>query len=311
VDINITGDIDTAGISVHYTIRELFSSLNVFENTFDEHIPLVEDLLTFFWLPLTSDLDGFIKKIVNPPLIINGLAGTLLYGFGDEPITIPDSGTLSIKTPMPATYRWETRLKNQAIRRGVFIADWEHQVLDLPVQRFYPTSIDIGLYQSRFPGFWVTRYLKSYGWFFSIGLDQQLFGLFLKNNQEPLATSFNSRPLIMPGLAGGYRFFVSKPRIPQPYAMGSVFFRYNYDKKKTDDFSPAGFTLSVGYDWETSIYVRFFADLGFSFYFLSNDYKDSLSKGTGDPGLLQPVLGGKIYLEIPSFRIGLKVPLPF
>jgi hypothetical protein len=310
VDIHITGDIDVPYTQVRYSIKELFSALQV-EHTFQENIPLEADLLSYFWLPLSADLDAFIETIIKPVFQIQGPPGTLVYGFTKEPLKIPDTESLFLDVPMPGTYAWEMVHKRYTRRQGVFMADKKHSVLTLPRQRFFPTSVDVGLFQSRFPELWVSRYLKSYGWFFSIGLQQQFFGILLSNSDEPLHTSFNQRPLLMPGIGAGYRFRGPEPYLPKPYIAGTLFARFNAESPGFDDFSPASALFVLGYEWETPVWVKFFVELGAAFYFLNKDYEGSLSKGTGDPGWLQLLVGEVIYVELPAFRIGIKVLLPF
>jgi hypothetical protein len=197
-------------------------------------------------------------------------------------------------------------------REGVFMADDEHLLLDLPRQPFYPTTIDLSLYQGRFPEFWVSRYLKSSGFFFGLGLRQQFFGIAVADTAGPLETSFSAQPLVMPGLFGGYRFSLGEPYLPKPYVLGAFLFRVNAVNPSFDDFSPLEFDLTLGYDWEMPFKVRFFVELGMAFYFLnSQTYGDSASKGTGDVGFVQIFWGDFMYFELPVIRLGLRAPLPF
>lgn len=311
VDINISGNVDNPRIVVTYTIKQLFALFDPFEGSFEERIPIDEDLLTFFWLPLAADMNAFIEKITMPPLHIRGPQGTTVYGVGEKPLIIPETEDLLVTAVMPGTFSWETRHKKYAVKRGIFFVDQDHNELVLPYQRFYPTSIDLDLSQGRFPELWITRYLKSYGLFFGIGLQQQAYGLLPADNQEPLITSFNALPLIMPGISLGYRFFMPRSYTPQPYVQGTFLVRYNVREKDFDDFSPCNFALSVGYDWGTPFSLRFFADIGFSWYFLDSDYAGSRSKGMEDPGIFQYIAGDRTYIELPTFRLGVKIPLPF
>ncbi|MDR3343111.1 MAG: hypothetical protein LBT14_10085 [Treponema sp.] len=311
VKIQITGDIAVPYAQVHYSIREIFSKLHVVENSFQENIPLEADLLSYFWLPLASDLNAFIETIIIPRFQIQGPAGTLVHGFSREPLTIPDTESLFLDVPMPGTYRWEMIHKRYTRRQGVFMADKDRTLLILPRQRFYPTSIDMGLFLGRFPELWVSRYLKSYGWFFSIGIQQQTFGLLLTDRDAPLKTSFNQRPLLMPGIGAGYRFRGPEPYIPKPYIAGTLFLRTNYENTSFDDFSPVSTMVTLGYEWETPLRLKFFFELGASFYVLGRNYEGSRSKGTEDSGFVQAVLGDAMYLELPTFRMGIKVLLPF
>jgi hypothetical protein len=203
--------------------------------------------------------------------------------------------------------------------QGIFLVHRDNTALELPRRRIYPTSIDVGLFLGRFPEIWVSRYLQRNGMFFSIGLQQQQFLLFPRSRGEALETSFNSLPLLMPGAALGYRFRPvfhpenegDKNYLPRPYLSLALFLRCNYEKKSFDDFSPFSVTFSAGYDWAMPFKIHLFIELGAAFYILGEDYKNSRSKGTGDQGFIQQVLNGAAYFEFPSFRAGLKIPLPF
>jgi hypothetical protein len=314
VDIDVAGDIDTQRVSVRYSIREIFSALNVVEGLIEEGIPSEDDMLSYFWLPISADLDQFIEAILKAPLEIRGPAGAMVYGFTAEPLRMPSAEVLYLDVPMPGTYRWRMTHPQYTEREGVFLADDGHLLLDLPRQPFYPTTIDLSLHQGRFPELWVSRYLNSYGFFFGLGLRQQFFGIALADTAGPLETSFSTQPLVMPGLFGGYRFSLGEPYLPKPYVLGTLLFRVNTANPSFDDFSPLEFDLTLGYDWEMPFKVRFFAELGMGFYLLNpQSYMNSASKGSGgDAGFVQIFWGGDfMYFELPVIRLGVRAPLPF
>ncbi|MDR1127427.1 MAG: hypothetical protein LBL06_04780 [Treponema sp.] len=327
IDIHATGNIDTGTLTVRYSIRELFSELNVLEKVFSERVPQEDDLLVYFWLPITTDLKDFIRGALKPQFIVNGPPGAQVSGVFASPFTIPDSGTIGFDISMPATFSWEMSHKKYAKRRGVSYVDKNNNVLDLPRQRFFPTSIDVGLFQGRFPEFWVSRQTQN-GWFFSIGVQQQAFGLFAADsNGQPLETSFSRQKLIMPGLAiGWHALSLEKPYIPQLYFQFTAMMRLNLEKigenswksfKRMfetswfDDFSPFSFAFAVGYEWETPLYLKFFVEVGASAYILTNYYEESVSKGLEDNGFIQEVVGDSMYFELPVFKVGVRFMLPF
>jgi hypothetical protein len=189
--------------------------------------------------------------------------------------------------------------------------DKDRIVADLPRQTFYPISIDLGLYQACFPEAWFTWYYKSYGWFLSAGVQQQIYGFFAttENKAKPLDTSFNSAPLIMPGFAFGYRFRTDEPYIPKLYWKAAASARFNYKEMRLDDFSPAGFSLSLGYEWETPVLIKLFVEVGASAYLLDINYKNSTAKGVNDNGFYQKIISDAIFLEMPTFKMGIKLQL--
>ncbi|MDR0785235.1 MAG: hypothetical protein LBE74_05050 [Treponema sp.] len=345
IDIHVTGDINNGKLTVRYSIRELFSELNVLEKVFSERAPREEDLLVYFWLPIATDLRDFIRGALKPQFVVNGPPGLQVYGVFKTPFTIPDSGTIGFDISMPATFYWETFHKKYARRRGVSYVDKDNNVLDLPRQRFFPTSIDVGLLQGCFPEFWISKYAQN-GWFFSIGVQQQIFGLFSVNSDgRPLETSFNSQRLVMPGLAVGWRALsLEKPYIPQFYFQFTAMMRLNLDGigennvasppsfrnswngywkgwGKTfetmfetswfGDFSPFSFALALGYEWETPLYLKFFVEAGVSAFILTNYYEKSTSKGLKDTGFIQEIVGDSVYFELPVFKVGVRLMLPF
>jgi hypothetical protein len=192
----------------------------------------------------------------------------------------------------------------------MFFADVDHKSLSLPRQPFYPVTVDFGFLMGRFPEFWISWSPKSYGFFFSAGLQQQVFGLDLAHTTAPLKTSFSAQPLIVPGLFIAYRFPMGEPYIPKPYVGGAVLPRFDYEDGPMDKFSPVEIMLTLGYDWESPALFRLYVEIGASMYFLGESYKDSPSKGSRDPGFLQAFVKDALYFEAPIIRIGLRIPMP-
>jgi hypothetical protein len=321
VDIYVSGNLTDGTATVRYTFTDLFSSLHTLDNTFTEAIPTGDDLLLYYWLPVKTDLSAFIKPILKPLFILYAPAGATVTGFTNEPLVIPESGSMSFALPLPGVYKWTMSHEKYVTRTGIFFADKDKHELALPIQKFYPSSLDIGVFQACFPEIWYTRKFRTSGWFFSVGLQQQAFGFVSKSagasGESPLQTSFAAAPLIMPGVAGGYRFKTQEPYIPKLYLQGVLQTRINYShimKKGLDwfdDFSPASLSLYIGYDWEMPAFLNLFVEAGAAIYFLRGGYKSSVSKGMHDKGFLQQAIGDAIYIELPCFRLGIKIKLPF
>jgi hypothetical protein len=311
VDIFLDGEIDTANphARARYTIRDSFNPFHTVENVIDESIPTEADLIAYYWISLANDLEEFIKPIIRPELTIVGPPGAKITGITRTVLTIPPSGQMSLYVPMPATYDWEMTHWNYAVRKGTFFADRDRRVLELPRQRFNHLSIDLNLLQARIPELDVSFALKSYGWFFSVGMGQQIFGLALTDDNTPLRTSFNALHVLEPRIGLGYRFRMNEPRIPKPYLRWLASFRLDYEKGGFDDFSPFGISSAVGYEWEIDPHIRLFGDFGFGLYFLGQDYKKSVSKGLKDSGYAQQEMGEFLYFEMPQLRFGLKIPI--
>ncbi|MDR2793435.1 MAG: hypothetical protein LBB61_07200 [Treponema sp.] len=320
VDIYVSGDITTGTVTVRYMFTDLFSSLHIFDKTFTESVPTEDDLLLYYWLPIKTDLGNFIKPILKPLFTLYGTAGTAVSGLTKEPLVIPESGFISVDIPLPGTYTWTASHEDYVTRTGIIFADKDRHELTLPSQKFYPSSLDIGIFQARFPEFWYTRTIGNSGLFFSVGLQQQAFGFFSKRSDEPLETSFNAAPLIMPGVAGGYRFRTKEPYVPTLYVQSVLQVRincaqitFNRSSKQSwfDDFSPVSLSCYIGYDWELPIFLTLFAEVGASVFFLGNGHTSSVSKGLEDTGFLQQVIGSSVYIELPAFRCGIKIKLPY
>jgi hypothetical protein len=312
VDIKITGDITAQQLTVRYIFTDLFSDLHTLDKTFTESIPTEDDLLQYYWLPVKTDLDDFIKPILKPLFTIRGPVGAEVSGFTKIPFTISGTGSVNLTLPMPGTFQWKMTHKKYTTRTGSLYTDKDRNEFILPAQRFYPTSIDIGLFQACFPELWISRYLKN-GWFFSIGLQQQFWGIFAGKTDEPLKTSFNTVSLLlMPGVGAGYVFHSSKPYVPEFFLQTIIQARLTKRGNNWfNDFSPANFSLYAGYEWETPLFVKLFAEIGASLYLLADNYKDSVSKGTKDKGFIQKILNDTLYIEFPCVKLGIKLELPF
>jgi hypothetical protein len=310
-DIYVSGDIATGMVTVRYTFTDLFSRLHTLDKTFTESAPMEDDLLLYYWIPIKTDLGDFIKSILKPLFTLYGPAGTTVFGFTKEPLVIPESGPLRFALPLPGTYEWTMAHEKYVTRTGIIFADKDSHEFTLPSQQFYPSSFDIGIFQACFPEFWYTRNFRTSGWFFSVGLQQQMLGFFAKSSDDPLKTSFNTGSLIMPGVAGGYRFKTKEPYIPNLYVQGTLQVRINYARSWFDDFSPVSLSWYIGYEWELPIFLKLFAETGVSASFLREGYTSSVSKGLEDTGFLQRVIGDIVYIELPCFRFGIKIKLPF
>jgi hypothetical protein len=311
VDIFLDGEIDTANpySRARYVIRDSFNSLHKVENVINENIPTETDLIAYYWIALANDLEEFIKPIIRPELIIVGPPGVKISGITNSVLTIPPEGQISLYVPMPATYDWEMTHWNYAVRNGTFFADRNRRILTLPKQRFHHFSIDLSLLQARIPELDVSFALKSYGWYFNLGIGQQIFGFGLTENEKPLTTSFNTISLLEPRIGAGYRFRMNDPKAPKPYLRCFVSVRLDYEKGGFDSFSPFGLNPAAGYEWEITPHFRLFGDIGLGFYVLGQDYEDSVSKGFKDSGYAQSIVANFMYFEAPQFRLGLKIPI--
>ncbi|MDR0657035.1 MAG: porin family protein [Treponema sp.] len=311
VDIFLDGEIDVVNphARARYTIRDSFNPFHTVENVIDESIPTEADLIAYYWISLANDLEEFIKPIIRPELLITGPPGAQITGITAGVLTIPPSGQMSLYVPMPATYDWEMTHWNYAVRKGTFFADRDRRVLTLPQQRFNHFSIDLTLLQARIPELDVSFALKSYGWFFSLGLGQQIFGFALTDDDTPLRTSFNALSLLEPRIGLGYRFRMNEPKIPKPYLRVLASFRLDSGKGGFDSFSPFGLSPALGYEWELDPHFRLFGDIGFGLYVLGQNYRESVSKGFEDSGYAQKKMADFLYFEAPQLRFGLKIPI--
>ena len=310
LDVRVTGvaNSDNPRTTVSYTILDAFNRLRRLDKTLDMAIPTETDLFTYYWINTAADLEAFIAPILKPKLLITGPARTVVRGVTEEALVIPESGELLVDAPMPGVFRWEMSHWNYAERQGLFFAERDHFHLDLPRQPFHHFSVDAALFQGRIPEADLSFSLKSYGWFFSLGLAQQVFGLALQDDAGPLETSFSTRPLFIPRIGAGYRFPAGEPRIPKLYLRVLGGLRLDYKAGGFDQFSPFGLAAAAGYDWELASHFRLFVEAGLGLYILSKDYGASPSKGLADRGLVQFVIADAVFVELPQLRFGIKVP---
>jgi hypothetical protein len=323
LDIRIGGSINRPFVEVDYGFRDLFNAAHEQTGHFEVEIPTEGTLFSWFWLNLAEELNNFMAEIIKPPLEIRGYPGTriTIAGItgrtkGSQPLTIPPSGSLFIDVPIPFTLSWEAVHTRYVSTRGVFLSTQDAHLLELRQRRHYQFSVDLALTQAVFPDFWLSYSRQSYGWRFSLGLQQQAFGIALRDSGAPLETSFNALPLIMPGIQAAYRLTTDAFR-PQLSFGAALSLRFKAKRERTDnpfdDFSPLGLSLCAGYDWEMPAKYHFilFAELGASLYVLRPGYENSSSKGTRDFMFFQQLLGNVLYVELPLIRLGVRFPLPF
>jgi hypothetical protein len=316
LDIQIGGSIDRPFVTVDYEFQDLFNAAHKQTEHFEVEIPTEKTLFSWFWLNLAAELDDFMVTLIKPLLEIRGQPGTRISiaGITKEPLIIPPSGSLFIDVPIPLTLAWEAVHSRYVSTRGVFLITQDTHLLELEQRRHYPFSADLALTQGVFPDLWLSYSRRSYGWRFSLGVQQQAFGIALKDNDTPLETSFNALPLIMPSFQAAYRLKADpfRPQLSLGAALSLRFMGREEKEDPFDDFSPLGLSLSAGYDWEMPATYHFtlFAELGASLYFLRPGYADSTSKGTRDAIFFQQLLGDVMYVELPLIRFGIRFPLP-
>lgn len=337
VDIQISGDTSIQDVEVNYSIQEVLAKSHTVRKSYRASFPTEYDLLSFFWMQLVVDVESFISETFRPLFTISGPAQAIVYGITDEPLVLPDEGFLNLQVHLPNTFKWKVVKDGYYTRTGVFFADRNRTFLELPEEPLRSFSLDLGFFMGRFPELWFTWYEPSCYWAFSVGFQQQIFGLFLSDPSTD--SSFLAQSLIMPGVSVLYRFYNSdKPYSPTFFVSASMFMRINYENfhfedltfkgtdfggmhtdtliwtiipagLRFDDFSPVNLGLSAGYNWEIRLGFSFFFEIGAAFYFLGKDFRDSPSKGACDAGMIQSFLGDFLYIEAPTFRFGVRYRL--
>jgi hypothetical protein len=137
IHILVSGDANAGIVQIQYTFRGVFSGSHQFEKGFETNVPQQDDLVAHFWLPVRVDLDAFLETaVIRPPVRIEGPAGTVVYGFSENPLTIPEAEYIFVDVPVPGTYAWKMVHKRYVNRKGIFLADREHLVLTLPRDKF-------------------------------------------------------------------------------------------------------------------------------------------------------------------------------
>ncbi|MDR0562169.1 MAG: hypothetical protein LBG73_05720 [Spirochaetaceae bacterium] len=132
IHIRVSGSPETAAVQIRYTLRAVFSDYYTVEDFFEAKVPLEDDLVSHFWIPLNDELAPFLDRVIRPPVRIEGPVGTLVYGFSKEPVLIPEAEYVYIDVPLPGTYSWKMVHKRYVSRTGIFFADRNHLVLTLP-----------------------------------------------------------------------------------------------------------------------------------------------------------------------------------
>jgi hypothetical protein len=300
LEIQISGSIETAEVFVAYQIRETFTESGMIRKEFSSTIPRQEDLFAYFWLSIAGELDTFAIRVLKPMVEIRGRSGTLVSGFTPLPREIPDSGSLFLVSPMPGTFSWKALHKNYVPLEGIFLAEQDQSILELNQRRFHAFSIDLGLVQGRSPELWFSWQPNYHGWRFSVGLQQQILGLVYVSPVD--SPEIDIRSLWLPGVSVAYRLPIQKSYVPQLFFAATLMVRL-YDASGNLGRRLGNALLSLGYDWEIPWGFRLFAELGIGFS-LQDDFVSADREN-----LFQPTLGTVGRLEIPRFRLGIRVPL--
>lgn len=305
---------DTA--SANYRIVDVLSRKTVAENAIAGPVPFIYELSETFWIPLIVELEKMTVTERHGRIRVRAEPGTRLYGFGETPVTVGAEGEISIDIFVPGTYSWRAVRKNTRNRTGVFTAIEEDALLVIPAEWLSHWSLETGLVMAQFPDVWFGVANIRNRFFFRLGIEQYLFGLYFPTEDSPESynNSIVSLPLVMPGMTAGF-YFGDTAQFIRPYLSASAFLRFNRDLGVVDPVGPLAARLMTGFDWRMNPEVAFFGEFGGTFYPGANGQLLVASRGSGTDGSADqpsPVFyfhGGDYYLELPAFRFGARFSL--
>jgi len=305
---------DTA--SAKYRLTDVLSRKVMAENIITAPLPYINELSETFWIPLLVELEKITATERHSYIRVRAEPGTQMYGFGKTPLLVGPEGEIRIDTFVPGTYSWRAVRKNTQIQTGIFTALEEDALLVITPKWLKHWSIESGMVMAQFPDIWIGVNNVYNRFFFRLGLEQYLFGVYFPTEDSPDSYDGNivSLPMVMPGATAGV-YFGNNAQFIRPYLSASAFLRYNTELDVFDPVGPLAARLSAGFDWRLKPAIALFGELGGTFYPGANGPLLVASRGMTEDGVSDssgPIFyeyGEDYYLEFPAFRLGARFSL--
>jgi hypothetical protein len=278
------------------------------EGSFTAPLPDERRRATSFWLEVVSQVDAVLSGLPpagNADLTIEGPPGTVVSGLSKEPILIPDTGTISLRLRAPATYHWRASARERKSVSGLlnFLGPSSLR-LELPGRD--RIRLEAGLENASFPDHRFT-WLPGPDWlFFRTGFSQYLAGLNLSEVSEGKTPPvFVSRDLIELLLGAG--LLIGRPEGGLRMDLGAdICLRIPTASKadSLDPIAPLRIFPYCGAEWVLHGSFLLFFEIGVDWYPSCDGLLMSAAR-KGDSGWPH-FLGDTYYVELPSFRFGLR-----
>jgi hypothetical protein len=271
LSIYVGGDLEF--LTIRYEIYDMLLREVVGAGTINPGFPVSYRILARgFWDEIADIIGaGFEPVIDATPVTFSAVAGTTLADLPGGPYTIPESGTLTVALPNPATYVTRAELSGYVPASRDFYLGF--QPLDVEIVQLATPKLAVDAWISgfQFPGARFWYYITPAQWFARAAVTTQLIGINLVPNR-PL---FSSAPLSSIAVDGGIMFLdeASRTRL---YAAGGFFLRITHAPNilgLDHDGAYGGIHLSLGAEISPWRGVRFLqqftviADYQPAFYF--------------------------------------------
>ena len=278
------------------------------QGSFSAPLPDERRRVTSFWVDLVGRTDSALSGLPPPgnaDLSIDGPPGAIVSGLSKDPVIIPESGTMNIRLRAPATYHWSASAKERKTVSGVlnFLGP-SSLALDLPERDRF--RLEAGFEKAAFPDFRFT-WLPGPDWLFvRAGFWQYIVGLNLsevsENEAPPVIVSYD---LLIPSLGAG--ILIGRPDGSLRGEVGADFGLRMMPANAAaivDPVAPMKVNLFCGIEWSLYGKSLLFFELGADWY----PFCDVMLMETslGDDFRWPHFSGGEWYMEMPSFRFGLR-----
>lgn len=230
------------------------------------------NLLGGFWVPVVKELRNslfsFSSKVT---LTFEGEPGTLLYGLGEEVITVGEDGKVQAELDAYANYRVRARLAGYYPVEKEILVEEGNTLIRLEQKKKFNVNFDIGLYDVTYLKLGIAYYFIPDTAFFQLSTTIYQAQLMVNNGQEEFYQTDGLLPQLNTlsfRIGGAVDLQHAKVRLP----MGVEFFlrMTSLTEDKLDPASSFGMEFPVGLEFFPHRNVALYLEYSPLLYFLKD-----------------------------------------
>lgn len=197
-----------SNVTTRYRLWEVITGEVLDQGQWSSPPPSFRSLLNAFWVPLFTAFDEALPRLKGASVVLRAQPGSVVVIPGREPVVIGESGSEALSLRTPGAYRFRLTHPDFQPLSGVLSALRDGIVFDLTQTPHRWLSVHLGAVMFAFPTLEIRHHYFSDRYFWGVGLEQYLGGIFLgqkqdTNEQTAEFHAFVSFPLFIPYLSAG------------------------------------------------------------------------------------------------------------